>query len=100
MSINKTPRPTVLDGTTGGTVTVDPNYKGLQFSISGRAVDNVAVTVKAAGSDVFQEFATPVVMDLTSNRVERVDGFAVDELKFIPDAAGDDFTVTITQWPV
>ena len=97
--INETPKPVVLDGTTGGDVVVDPNQKGLQFSIAGRATGIISVTVKGFGSDVFTEFSPVIDLDLSVDRTVKVDGFAASELKFTPDTAGGDFTVTIAQWP-
>ena len=97
--INETPKPVVLDGTTGGELAVDPNQKGLQFAISGRATGIISVTVKGFGSDVFEEFTPAIDLDLSIDRTVKVEGFAASELKFTPNTAGGDFTVTIAQWP-
>jgi len=99
MSINEQPKPVLLDGTTGGTITINPESKGLQFAISGRATGNIAVTVKANGSDVFEEFDPVLLLDLATQRTAKVERFSVSELKFVPSVAGGDFTVTVTQWP-
>ena len=93
----------VIDGDAGGTIAasdgLSPDLKAVQFAISGRATGTIAVKVKPRGSDFFQEFETPIALDLATDRVARVNYFAIDELEFTPSAAGSDFTVTVVQWP-
>lgn len=93
----------LIDGDAGGTITasdgLSPDLKAVQFAISGRATGTIAVKVKPRGSDFFQEFETPIALDLTVDRVARINYFAIDELEFTPSENGDDFTVTIVQWP-
>ena len=97
--INEQPKPVVMDGTVGGTITINPELKGTQFAISGRATGNITVTAMSNGSDVFEAFVPAVVVDLANERTYKVTGYSISQLQFVPDVAGDDFTVTVTQWP-
>ena len=99
MGINQQPKPVLMDGTTGGTIDINSDLKGVQFAISGRAVGTIAVTVKTNGSDVFEEFTPALAMDLSTNRTYTSEFTSIEQLSFVPSAAGDDFTVTVTQWP-
>lgn len=98
MSINKR-LTAVMDGTTGGTIEVIPDYKGVQVSVSGRTTGILTITGQAYGG----EAAEPVVdgtIDLGAGQYTRwIENVSFESLTLAPDATGNDFTVTVTQWP-
>ena len=59
---------------------------------------NITVTAKATGSDVYESLHPSLTLDLSNERTALISEYSIESLNFTPDAAGDDFTVTITQW--
>jgi hypothetical protein len=92
-------RAETLDGTTGGTINVRPDLKVSQITIAGRATGTITITGTAKGGDI-AEAVSGGSLDLSSERTLIVDGYAMESFTIVPDSAGDDFTVTISQWPV
>ena len=89
----------VLDGTTGGEVEITANFNRKQIAIAGRTTGGVAVTAKSRGGEGFEPFDPPLVIDLTQGYTVITPESVLESLKFVPDASGPDFTVTIIQGP-
>jgi hypothetical protein len=89
----------VIDGTTGGDISVLDEYRVVQIAISGRTTGLVTVTSRALGSDVFESFSPELELDLAIERTEVIEGFSLESLRFSISPAGADYTVKITQWP-
>ena len=88
-----------ISGTTGGEIQIDPENKVIQVAISGRSTGLVTVKAVSYGSDLIEDFSPPVVIDLTSgDRTEIIEGYSLQSLEFSSNS-GDDYQVTITQWP-
>lgn len=96
MLISKT---ATLDGTAGGTITVLPEMKVSQITISGRTSGTITITGVAKGGDS-DESISGGSLDLSAERTLVVSGYSMESFTLTPDAAGDDFTVTVSQWPV
>ena len=86
-----------LDGTTGGEVVITADFTRKQIAIAGRITGSVTVTAKSLGGADFEPFVPPLVIDLTRGFTVTTPESALEALKFVPSAAGDDFTVTIIQ---
>ena len=90
----------VLDGTTGGTIEVNPELKSIQVAVSGRTTGVIGVTGKSTGGHADEDFTPNMNINVASGvYTQKVEGFSMESLTFTPSAAGDDFTVTICQWP-
>ena len=87
-----------LHGTNGGNVGVNPDLANTQISIAGRTSGTLTITAQSVGSDVFEAFATPLTMDLSTVRTVILDPASLKELNFAVSAPGDTFDVTISQW--
>lgn len=97
ITLNKPSRP--LDGTTGGSISANPEYYYTQAAISGRATGVINVKGMSYGSDVFEEFSTAINIDLADDkRTVIIKNASVVALQFTPAGAGDDFVVTLAQW--
>jgi hypothetical protein len=89
----------VIDGTTGGDISVLDEYRVVQIAISGRTTGLVTVTSRALGSDVYESFQPAIELDLAIERTEVIEGFSLESLRFSISPAGADYSVKITQWP-
>jgi len=88
----------LLDGTTGGTVAVLPDYKSIQIAIAGRLTGVITVTATTLGAEGPEGFAPAFLIDLSKEYTGKIEGYVIESLTFTPDVAGDDFAVTVSQW--
>ena len=97
--MNITNAPKLLDGTTGGQISVIPEYHVIQIVISGRATGTITISGKSLGSDIFEAFQPALTINLAVERTAIIDGNSLSDLNFSVNTAGDDFNAIITQWP-
>ena len=50
------------------------------------------------GAEGPEGFAPEFLIDLEKEYTGKVEGYVIESLTFTPDAAGDDFAVTTSQW--
>jgi hypothetical protein len=89
----------VIDGTTGGEITVLEEFHVIQLAIAGRATGLVTVKSRSLGSDVFESFSPELELDLAIERTSVIEGYSIEALRFDVVPVGADYSVTITQWP-
>ena len=89
----------LIDGTTGGEISLLEEFHVSQFAVSGRATGLVTVKGKALGSDVFESFSPELQLDLAIERTAVIEGYSIESLRFDVVPTGADYSVTITQWP-
>jgi len=89
----------VIDGTTGGEITVLKEFHVIQLAVSGRATGLVTVKAKGLGSDVFESFSPELQLDLAIERTSVIEGYSIEALRFDVLPVGANYSVTITQWP-
>lgn len=91
-------KPVTLDGTAGGNVPVSPDLPSIQVAVADRATGTLTITGKSKGSDIYEAFQPALTLDLSTERTASIDGFSLESLNFAVSVAGDDFTVTVSQW--
>jgi hypothetical protein len=90
-----------IDGSSGGSVEVDPESKATAIAISGRSSGVISVAATINGSDLAEAFTPELEINLGSGeRSATIDGYPISSFTFTPSESGSDFTVTVTQWPV
>lgn len=89
-----------LDGTSGGTLSVKPEFKTMQISITGRTSGTITVTAKSLGGQAAEAFQPALTINLANEYTAIVEGYALESLTFVPSASGADFDVSIYQWSV
>jgi hypothetical protein len=102
--INHEVGPISLDGTTGGTIGevngLNSSFKSMQVALKGRITGKITVTGKAKGAHATEPFGPPLILNLANGEFTVFPVGAFESLTFTPDVTGDDFSVTIMQWPV
>ena len=63
----------LLDGTTGGTVAVLPDYKSIQIAIAGRLTGVITVTATTLGAEGPEGFAPAFLIDLAKEYTGKIE---------------------------